>query len=73
MQNGIDRANFRKKVKNAAELKSTDTVAQVEETAFTSVVTSSDYVTDVITCYVNLKKELAKDDSKGSADKGKCY
>ncbi|MDN3677672.1 DUF3347 domain-containing protein [Flavobacterium paronense] len=59
------------KIKNVAEPKSTDTVAKVEETAVTSAVTSSDYVTDIITCYINLKNKLAKDDSKGAADKGK--
>ncbi|MBS1535073.1 MAG: DUF3347 domain-containing protein [Bacteroidetes bacterium] len=53
------------------ESKTTDTITKVEETVVNSMVTPSDYVTDIITCYINLKNKLAKDDSKGAAEKGK--
>jgi hypothetical protein len=53
------------------ESKTNDTITKVEETVVNSMVAPSDYVTDIITCYINLKNKLAKDDSKGAAEKGK--
>lgn len=58
------------KVKNSEQPKATDSVAKIEDTG-ANIVTTSDYVTDIITCYINLKNKLAKDDSNGAAEKGK--
>lgn len=57
--------------KNQEEPKSADTIAKTETTGAVATVTTSDYVTDIITCYINLKNKLAKDDAKGSAENGK--
>lgn len=53
------------------ESKTTDTVAKTEVNNTIATVTPSDYVTDIITSYLNLKNRLVKDDSKGAADNGK--
>lgn len=55
-------------VKNQEEPKSTDTVAKTDN-ASNSVV-PSDYVNDIIICYINLKNKLANDDPKGAAENG---
>ena len=54
-----------------AESKTTDTIAKNGANVDSATVTPKDYVNDIITCYINLKNNLAKDDSKGAADNGK--
>lgn len=56
---------------NQEESKATDTVAKSETTNDAAAVAPSDYVNDIITCYLNLKNKLAKDDPKGAAENGK--
>lgn len=56
---------------STAESKTTDTIAKTGATVDGATITPKDYVTDIITCYINLKNTLAKDDSKGAADNGK--
>lgn len=56
---------------STAEPETTDTIAKTGATVDGATITSKDYVTDIITCYINLKNTLAKDDSKGAADNGK--
>ena len=56
-------------VKNQEEPKATDTVAKTDHVS--GSVAPSDYVNDIIICYINLKNTLAKDDSKGASDNGK--
>ena len=56
-------------VKNQEEPKATDTVAKTDNVS--ESVAPSDYVNDIIICYINLKNTLAKDDSKGASDNGK--
>ena len=56
-------------VKNQEEPKATDTVAKTDNVS--GSVAPSDYVNDIIICYINLKNTLAKDDSKGASDNGK--
>jgi len=58
-------------VKNQEETKATDTVAKTEVTNSVATVSPKDYANDIITCYLNLKNKLAKDDSKGAAENGK--
>ena len=58
-------------VKNQEKPKSTDTVATTEVTSSIAIISTKDYANDIITSYLNLKNRLAKDDSKGAADKGK--
>jgi len=53
------------------ESKTTDTIAKTEANVDSATVTPKDYVNDIITCYINLKNNLVKDDSKGAADNGK--
>lgn len=46
------------------------TKTEIKETSIAAT-TPSDYITDIITNYLNLKNKLAKDDAKGAADNGK--
>lgn len=56
-------------VKSQEEPKSTDTVPKTDNVS--GILAPSDYVNDILICYLNLKNKLANDDSKGAADNGK--
>ncbi|MEC4048575.1 DUF3347 domain-containing protein [Flavobacterium sp. SUN046] len=60
-----------KTVTNEEATKSTETVAKTEIIDTVAPVTPSDYANDIVICYLNLKNQLAKDDSNGAAEKGK--